>query len=160
MRVGTLHAIRQQYGFCCGYCDISETDAGTILTVDHYHPRSRDGSDDFGNLVYCCHACNEHKGSHWNSSGIERILHPLQDDLSAHYVEQSDCTLFALTDTGRFHVARLQLNRPALIANRLRRQAVQNEQRERTESLAILNEILRLVTEVDGAITRIRTGGE
>lgn len=160
MRVAVFQAVRQQYGFCCRYCGISETDAGTTLTVDHYHPRSRGGSDDFGNLVYCCHACNEHKGNHWNPSGAERILHPLQDDSSAHYVEHGDFTLSAFTDTGNFHIARLQLNRPALIANRRRRQAVIGEQQERMESLAILHEVLRLVTEVSEVITHIRAGGE
>ena len=160
MRSATLHAVRQQYGFCCGYCGISETDAGTTLTVDHYQPRVQNGSDDFINLVYCCHACNEHKGSYWNPNGVERILHPMQDRFSAHYTEQSDFTLTALTDTGRFHIARLQLNRPALIAYRERKHVIQNQQRERTETLAVLDELLQHVAEMKAAINQIRAGGE
>lgn len=62
MRPALVQAVRQQFGFRCGYCDVTEVEAGATLTVDHYHPRKRGGVDDFDNLVYCCHACNEHKG--------------------------------------------------------------------------------------------------
>lgn len=92
--------LRETYAFRCGYCGTTEASAGAELTVDHFRPRSRHGSDDADNLVYCCHACNEFKGDFWNPDGERRILHPLRDDMTFH--------------------ERLRLNRPALVAQRLR----------------------------------------
>jgi hypothetical protein len=66
--------------------------------------------------VYCCHACNEFKGDHWQHASPHRILHPLHDDLSASIVEEADGMLRGLTETGTYHIQRLHLNRPQLIA--------------------------------------------
>jgi 5-methylcytosine-specific restriction endonuclease McrA len=32
------HAVREQYNFACGYCGISEIDAGSELEIDHFQP--------------------------------------------------------------------------------------------------------------------------
>ncbi len=51
-----------------------------------------------------------------------RVLHPLLDDLGAPiHEDQQRGLLVGATDTGRFHIALLQLNRPALVEHRLRR---------------------------------------
>ncbi len=42
----------------------------------------------------------------------------LQDDLTLHVAEQSDGTLIGLTETGRFHVQRLHLNRSPMVLRR------------------------------------------
>jgi len=112
-------AMRQRYQFRCGYCETSEVEAGAELTVDHFQPRSRDGVDAHDNWVYCCHACNEYKGDLWQPDSPQRILHPLHDNLAKHIVEQPDGTLVGLTQTGRFHIQRLRLNRAPLVAHRL-----------------------------------------
>jgi hypothetical protein len=113
--------LRHLYQFRCGYCGTSEVDAGAELTIDHFQPRSRGGSDDPANWVYCCHACNEFKGDYWQPDSLHCLLHPLHDDLSAHVVEEPDGRLRGLTETGAFQIQRLQLNRPQLIAHRLAR---------------------------------------
>ena len=46
-------ALRQLYNFCCGYCGVSETDVGAVLTTDHFQPTSRGGADAAANWVYC-----------------------------------------------------------------------------------------------------------
>jgi hypothetical protein len=112
-------ALRRLYNFRCGYCGVSDVDSGAELTVDHFQPRSQGGTDAGGNLVYCCHACNEYKGSYSQPETLERILHPLRDNLPEHILEQEDGTLYALTPTGAFHIAQLHLNCPTLIAHRL-----------------------------------------
>jgi 5-methylcytosine-specific restriction endonuclease McrA len=62
MRSNLREELRRLYQFRCGYCGTSEVDAGSELTIDHFQPRSRGGSeDDPANWVYCCHACNEFK---------------------------------------------------------------------------------------------------
>jgi len=51
----------------------------------------------------------------------QRILHPLRDDIGRHYLlRENSGWLVPITETGRFHIAVLQLNRPELVAYRLR----------------------------------------
>ncbi|MCC7176544.1 MAG: HNH endonuclease [Bryobacterales bacterium] len=47
--------------FTCQYCQ--KTLPSTELTLDHVIPRSRSGESAWENLVACCHACNNRKGS-------------------------------------------------------------------------------------------------
>lgn len=121
--------VRQRYHARCGYCGVSEADTGGELTVDHYQPRTAGGGDDENNLVYACIKCNQYKGAFAPDTNDvrhgRRVLHPLQDDLSAHVREDPQTGhLASLTETGRFHLAVLQLNRPALVAHRLRHRLV------------------------------------
>lgn len=117
--------IRQDYTYSCGYCGVSESDVGSTLTVDHHHPTIHGGTNDINNLVYCCHRCNEHKGSYWHQVNVPhiRLLHPLIDNLSHHIQEQLNGQLVGITPEGTFYVQRLRLNRPQLIEHRLRKSA-------------------------------------
>ena len=54
--------VRQHYGQRCGYCGITETDAGGELTIDHYRPVAAGGNDSDDNLVYACFRCNQYCG--------------------------------------------------------------------------------------------------
>lgn len=119
-------SVRQQYQYACGYCGITEIDAGAELTLDHYQPQSAGGSEDEYNLVYACVKCNQYKHDFWPTAdelaqGF-RVLHPLLDDLPTHLLENEQTGfLEALTLTGRFHIALLRLNRPQLVEHRLAR---------------------------------------
>jgi HNH endonuclease len=126
-------AVRAAYDGRCGYCTVHESEAGTELEIDHFQPRSLGGSDDPDNLVYCCTACNRLKGDFWPATDplttIRRLLHPKRDDLTEHLREESDGRMVALTATGAFHLDRLRLNRPPLLAlRRARRDVVQLRQ--------------------------------
>ncbi len=136
MRPEERTALRRRFDFRCGYCGVSETDMGAELTVDHYRPRSRDGVHEPANWVYCCFACNNNKSNVWAPDSPQRILHPLNDNLSEHIAEQPDGTLVGLTATGRFHIEQLHLNRLPLIAHRLSR-------RREAELTQTLSELLR-----------------
>jgi len=121
-----IEAIRRRYQYACGYCGVTELDAGGELTVDHYRPRSAGGGDDADNLVYACARCNQYKGDFWPDPDCiarqRRILHPLVDDLAAHLVEDEQTGhMKVLSETGRFHLALLRLNRSQLVAHRLAR---------------------------------------
>lgn len=160
MRNATLQFLRQQYGFRCGYCGLSETDAGSTLTIDHFRPRIQGGGDDLPNLVYACHACNEHKKDYWNPNGVQRILHPLNDDLTLHLFLREDDFFEGITETGAFHIERLQLNRPALVGNRRDTRARETERGERSEMLTLLRQVVRDIASLKIAIEIKRTGGE
>lgn len=119
-----LDKIRQLYNFACGYCHTSEIAAGGELTLDHFQPRSAGGGDEFDNQVYACFRCNLNKHDFWPTeqdlAAGHRILHPLRDDASQHITfNQQTGRLEPLTETGRFHINLLRLNRSQLIRSRI-----------------------------------------
>ena len=121
--------VRTRAGFACEYCGVTETDCGGQLTVDHHHPQSLGGSDNRANLVYCCWRCNLHKAAYWPTSSSEPLLwNPREEPRNRVLLLLADGRLFAITPTGEFTLARLPLNRPALVAHRARRLAQANEQ--------------------------------
>ncbi len=135
-----LESIRQRYQRSCGYCGVTEASVGGELTVDHHQPRTAGGGDDDDNLVYACVKCNQYKGDFWPDSDDvahgRRVLHPLLDDLTAHLAENEQTGhMQALTETGRFHIALLRLNRPQLVEHRLIRRLhrVSSEKRDLLE---------------------------
>ena len=53
--------IRQEADFACEFCGVSEIDVGGELTIDHYQPKTKGGSDQRENLLYSCMRCNQYK---------------------------------------------------------------------------------------------------
>jgi hypothetical protein len=122
--------VRQRAGFACEYCGVSETDTGGLMTVDHFQPRARGGSDDLGNLLNCCFRCNLYKADYWPSEPNDPVLwNPRHVPISSHVLTLADGTLYPLSATGAFTVQRLRLNRPPLVAYRCRQQAQSEELR-------------------------------
>src|SRR4051794_23670100 len=98
-------SVRARYQHQCGYCGISEIDAGGELTVDHYHPVSAGGDDTDENLVYACIRCNLYKADYWpNAQEVEAgniVLHPMRDDILRHLRENEQTgELEPLSQTG------------------------------------------------------------
>lgn len=113
--------VRQKFHYCCGYCGVSEVDVGSELEIDHFQPRSRDGSDLVDNLVYSCSACNRNKASYWPRTDTPQhrhLLHPQKDDFSHHIRALDTGYLDGLTRRGEFHIEWLHLNRPQLVLHR------------------------------------------
>lgn len=48
-----LHFLIERDGEFCAYCGSSEN-----LNVDHFHPKSKGGTDNLDNLKVACWACN------------------------------------------------------------------------------------------------------
>ncbi len=142
IRVQTRRIVRAVYAFRCGYCGVTEAQVGAELTFDHFRPQSQGGTDDAANLVYACHACNEFKGEYWAEDGEARLLHPLTDDITQHIVEEINGTLRPLTTLGQVYLARLQLNRSALVENRLERQRLSRIESRLAEMTTTLRYIL------------------
>lgn len=139
-------AVRERFAYRCGYCGVSEADTGGELTVDHHQPSSAGGDESDKNLVYCCSRCNLYKGDFWPTAADItrgwRILHPSEDDLTHHLrLSQRTAEIEPLTETGRFHIALLQLNRPALVAHRLQKRLLmllaEKEQLLQTENVQL-----------------------
>jgi hypothetical protein len=141
--------VRGRFDFRCGYCGVSETDIGAPLTIDHFKPRSRGGSDEPDNLVYCCFSCNINKGDYWSLNPSSMLLHPQRDNLSAHIEANADGTLNAITAAGQVHIERLRLNRHELVAYRLASQRRQDADEALNESLAKLEALRQRVSALE-----------
>jgi hypothetical protein len=148
--------LRQLYQFRCGYCGTSEVDVGSELEIDHYQPRSKGGSDNFSNLVYCCPACNRFKSDYWDPSSPLRVLHPKRDNPSEHFREGEYGLLIPLTETGIFHIERLQLNRPQLVAQRLRKKREAEAERTYTALLRRFTELERELAKALAELERLQ----
>jgi len=57
--------VRQRANFACEFCGVTEIDSGGQLTIDHFQPSTKQGSDNLKNLVYCCIRCNQYKLDYW-----------------------------------------------------------------------------------------------
>ena len=116
-------AVRRRYARRCGYCGVSEVEAAGELTVDHYQPATSGGADSDSNLVYACFRCNMYKGAFFPTEEQRArghyVLHPVLDDATLHLQEDASTGMLEpLTETGRFHIALLRLNRVALVEHR------------------------------------------
>lgn len=121
MKKAARQSIRARDDYRCAYCGVSETDAGSELTIDHIQPQRHGGGDDPDNLVYCCHPCNEFKSDYWHADLELCLLNPHCDIMTDHLREQDDGSLVALTSRGDNHLRVLHLNRPELVAHRVLR---------------------------------------
>ena len=138
----TREAVRRTYDYRCGYCGVHENEAGSGLEIDHFQPRSIGGSDELANLVYCCSTCNKHKGDYWPTGEEYSLLHPQRDEMTSHLRLESDGRMTALTKRGIFHLERLRLNRPPLVA--LRRARLENDRlRQELSDLRLVQERMR-----------------
>ena len=61
----TREKVRIRANFACEYCGVTETDSGSELTIDHFHPPSKGGDDGLDNLIYCCPRCNLYKSDYF-----------------------------------------------------------------------------------------------
>ena len=155
--------VRRRYGARCGYCGVHETEAGSVLELDHFQPRSAGGMDDLDNLVYCCPTCNRLKGDFWPTSDslttVQRLLHPGRDDLAQHLLAAPDGRLTAHTATGAFHLNRLRLNRPPLLALRHARLEVaqlrQSLEAAHAEQAQLRERIAALERDIEDILARI-----
>ncbi len=122
--------VRQRANFACEYCAVAEVDSGGELTIDHFHPQTRAGSDDIVNLLYCCQRCNQYKADYWPNSPTDPVLwNPRQEPAANHMLHLANGIVYPLTNMGRFTIQRLRLNRAPLIAYRLQHNIRTEEER-------------------------------
>ncbi|NKQ35616.1 MAG: HNH endonuclease [Chloroflexi bacterium] len=125
-----LEQVRQRANFACEYCGVTEEDSGGKLTIDHFQPRSKNGSDSLENLLYCCIRCNQYKQNYWPENPDQPSLwNPRQEPAFQHFLQLDNGTLYPLTSTGAFTLKRLRLNRSFLVAHRLKKQQREKELR-------------------------------
>ena len=144
--------VRQRANYACEWCGVSETDTGGELTVDHYQPQSKQGSDDPDSLLYSCNRCNQYKADYWPAQANDPVLwNPRQEPRPHHLLPLANGTLYPITSVGTFTLRRLRLNRPPLVAYRLRALA-QAEERQLLQQYQALVELLEQVRQQQAAL--------
>jgi HNH endonuclease len=128
--------VRMRADCACEFCGVREEDAGAALTIDHFQPRSKGGSDALDNLVYACPGCNQYKQDYWPMDAQSVSLwNPRDGDFSEHFTEAENGQLIGLTIVGTFTIGHLRLNRLQLVAYR------QNRRRQtETQQLLVRNQ--------------------
>jgi len=137
--------VRRRARFACEYCGVTEQNAGGELTVDHFRPQSKAGSDELDNLIYACVRCNLYKGDFWvESSDALQLWNPRLEPFETHFWQTEDGLLFALTETGELNLKTLKLNRLQLVAYRQNQLLQTEERRLLRESEQSVQVLLRL----------------
>lgn len=135
--------VRQRADCACEFCTVGEDDAGAALTIDHFKPRSKGGSDALDNLVYACPSCNQYKQDYWPTDDQDLPLwNPRDADWAEHFSEGERGNLIALTTIGAFTIAHLRLNRSQLVAYRQNRRC-------RVESQQLLMQYEEIISSLD-----------
>lgn len=123
-----LEQVRQRANFACEYCGVREADTGGELTVDHFQPGTRGGSEDLSNLLYCCYRCNLYKADYWPNQPADLPLwNPRHEHAGTHFLALLDGSLYPITPVGAFTIGRLRLNRSPLLSYRRRKQSESEE---------------------------------
>jgi hypothetical protein len=121
------NALRQQVyeraNGCCEYCQTCEANTGQTMQVDHIDPN---GSDLLENLCLSCWNCNNHKHKAMivtdpDTGDQVPLFNPRSQSWSEHFRWiDNETRIRGLTPVGRATVARLKMNRPAIVAARRR----------------------------------------
>ncbi len=147
------NTVRAIYVHACGYCGLTETDAGAELTIDHFRPLDKDGTNDLDNLVYACAACNQFKSTAWSLIDSP-VLHPLHEKIQSHMVERDDGMLEGLTDAGVRHIDTLHLNRPPLVLRRQNQQVLKTVLEQNADALVRLARLERSLDRLTRAVLK------
>ncbi len=101
--------------FLCEYCLSSMDFTHQSFEIEHIHPVSKNGTDDFDNLACACGGCNAHKynrtaAKDYLTNKMTTLFNPRTMIWSDNYLE-----IVAITAIGRVTVKTLQLNRSGLL---------------------------------------------
>jgi HNH endonuclease len=118
--------VRADFCHRCAYCLIAEWLAAgkENFELDHFRPKYLflEKEQDFYNLYYSCHPCNMIKHDSWPPEDLEArgitFVDLCQDDFQTHFKILEDCTWDGITESGRYTIEMLRLNREHLVKAR------------------------------------------
>ena len=118
--------VREDFRRCCAYCLLHEFWAGgeRNFELDYLRPVSRFPHllNDYQNLFYACHVCNQVKSDHWPRPALEAegigFVNLCDSDWEAHYRLSADGALEPLTASARYTITTLRLNSPHFVSFR------------------------------------------
>jgi HNH endonuclease len=116
LSVALRRQVRLRADARCEYCHSPEKVSAARFEVDHTHPRSLGGSDDFENLALACQRCN---GNRYNfiqaadplTKQQVALFNPRVHQWAEHFQwSQEGCYILGTSAIGRATVVRLDMN--------------------------------------------------
>lgn len=124
-------SLRFDFWFSCAYCSITEVEATAVgFQIDHFKPQTREGTNEYSNLMWSCTPCNRKKSNIWPADHLVsqgyRFIRPDEDDPNDHLAVDpaNDFRLKHLTNAGHYTRELLQLDRKPLLDLRKTRQVL------------------------------------
>jgi hypothetical protein len=119
--------VRADFIETCAYCLLSELFAAgqQNFELDHFFPAAKfpGRKQDFYNLYYACHPCNHIKRAKWPDPQLEAqgvgFVDLCQDNFENHFKELPDGHWEGLTESAKYTIDALRLNRLHLVQIRL-----------------------------------------
>ena len=120
--------VRRDFKQYCAYCLLHEDNAAgeENFELDHFHPRKQFKAieKDFYNLYYSCHPCNRIKWHQWPTPELQAkgigFVDLCKDNFEDHFREKPDGQWEPLTESARYTLKAIRLNRPHLLKLRER----------------------------------------
>jgi hypothetical protein len=123
--------VREDFRRQCAYCLVGVLLAAGVenFELDLFRPKKAfpQLKEDFYNLYYACHPCNRIKWDSWPPPDLEArgisFVDLCTDEFAMHFRSLADGTWDGLTESGKYTIEMLRLNREHLVeARRLLRQ--------------------------------------
>lgn len=119
--------VRADFKETCAYCLIAEVFAAgeENFELDHFFPASKfpTRKEDFYNLYYACHPCNHIKRAKWPDERLAEkgigFVDLCEHDFELHFKELPDGRWEGLTESAKYTIDALKLNRSHLTKIRL-----------------------------------------
>jgi hypothetical protein len=110
--------VRSDFEKTCAYCLLRELFAAgeANFELDHFFPVSKFSArkEDFYNLYYACHPCNNIKRAKWPDPRLEAkgigFVDLCKDDFGVHFRELPDGCWEGLTESAKYTIDALRLN--------------------------------------------------
>lgn len=111
--------LREDFNCRCGYCNDLDIPRKEYIEIDHFVPRKImvvKKINDYQNLVYACHSCNNAKGAIW-PSGDENVpivedkgwIDPCSEDYANQFSRDDDGRIVPITAIGKWMYEKLRL---------------------------------------------------
>lgn len=115
--------VREDFCRRCAYCLLTELLAAgdEAFELDHFRPRSRfpELTDDFYNIYYACHKCNQFKSNRYPPPELEArnigFVDLCTEEFDAHFRVGPDGKWSGITESGSYTIDMLRLNRRHLV---------------------------------------------
>ena len=114
--------LRADFNNRCGYCNDLDAPRKEYFEIDHLVPQKimvNKKNNDYQNLVYACHSCNNAKRKKW-PSGDENIpivgdkgwIDPCTEEYDKQFSRDENGNIIPLTPIGRWMYDNLKLYKP------------------------------------------------
>ena len=123
--------LREDFNHRCGYCDSLDNFRRAHYEIDHFIPKKflekvfstpekyKDKEQEYKNLVYACHSCNNAKGEKWPANSIEYsfigstgFIDPCKSEYDNQFERDVNGKIIAKTELGKWIHKELKLWKP------------------------------------------------